>query len=111
MKTIGSITDLFISVEGLETICDYWESYKDDYSNDTKVRLLGADSIDEIFGVKIHTVDKLGEEQEYQRYYLNELGGSIPTNKYDIIVGLSIMSRHNDNTDYTDQNNVLLGVI
>ena len=41
-----------------------------------------------IFNVNLHTLDELGESQEYQNFFVNELSGSLQTSDVELVVGL-----------------------
>ena len=47
-----------------------------------------------MFGVNLHTIDELGEGQEYQLFYSNVLGASLPATDVETVVGLDL--RHRD---------------
>ena len=47
-----------------------------------------------IFQVNLHTLDELGEGQEYQNFYTTDLSGTMPAGKNEIVVGLDL--RNND---------------
>ena len=46
-----------------------------------------------IFNVNLHTLDELGESQEYQNFYTSDLSGSLPSTKTEIVVGLDLRNR------------------
>ena len=46
-----------------------------------------------IFGVNLHDLDELGESQEYQLFYDNELSGTLPGSKVEVVVGLDLSKR------------------
>lgn len=43
-----------------------------------------------VYGVKVHTLDELGEGQDYQTYYGTTLGGGMGTNDTEIVIGLDL---------------------
>lgn len=84
------LTDLFISPEafgdiyawGLDLIPD--EVRKNIFYSNTS-----PDSIS-IYGTTIHAIDELGENQIYQEYYEDVLGGTLAGGDVEIVVGLDL---------------------
>lgn len=90
----SKLTDVFASPEAVMDI----RSWGLDLIPDTQRQQYfntGGD-IDEInvFGVKIHALDELGEGQDYQSYYTTTLGGVMGASDVEIVVGLDL-SRQN----------------
>jgi hypothetical protein len=54
----------------------------------------GDNALTRIFGINLHDLDELGEGQEYQLFYTDQLGASVPTGDVEICVGLDL--RKND---------------
>lgn len=93
----GMLTDLWLSPEALEDIRSWDLSQIDDVSR-REIFLAGGGSTGEqavarIFGVSLHILDELGVNQEYQKYFANTLGGTMPTDKVEIVVGLDLANR------------------
>jgi len=90
----SKLTDVFASPEALMDIRSWGldlipDSQRQQYFN------TGGD-IDEInvFGVKLHALDELGEGQDYQSYYTTTLSGVMGASDVEIAVGLDL-SRQN----------------
>ena len=86
----GSLTDLFVSPEAMEDI----RNWNVDQIDETTRRQIfvseGDDALSRIFGVNLHTLDELGEGQEYQLFYANELSASLPSGDVELVVGLDL---------------------
>lgn len=95
----GHLTDLYMSPEGLEDVRSWDLTQVDDFTR-REIFVMDGDeptgepSVVRIFGVNLHDIDEFGVGQEFQVYYQNVLGGTIPTNKTEIMVGLDL--KHDD---------------
>lgn len=89
----GKLTDIYISPEGVEDMRNWGVDIVDEF---TRREIFVADdgSFMRIFNVNIHDIDELGEQQEYQNFYVNTLGGAIQTNDLELVIGLD--RDHND---------------
>ena len=89
----GELTDLYISPEGHE---DIRNSGVDEVDPVTRRDLIVGEGglLVRIFQVNLHTLDELGEGQEYQNFYTTDLSGTMPAGKNEIVVGLDL--RNND---------------
>jgi len=85
----GELTDLYLSPEGIEDIRNWGV---DEVDPVTRRDLIVSDSglMVRIFNVNLHTLDELGEGQEYQLFYSSDLSGSLPSDKVEIVVGLDL---------------------
>ena len=85
----GELTDLYLSPEGHEDIRNWGV---DEVDPVTRRELIVSDGglMVRIFNVNLHVLDELGEGQEYENYYQNDLSGSLPTGKKEIVVGLDL---------------------
>ena len=45
-----------------------------------------------MFGVNLHDIDELGEGQEYQTFFVNQLAGTLQASDNELIVGLDLSS-------------------
>ena len=88
----GELTDLYLSPEGIEDIRNWGV---DEVDPVTSRELIGADGglLTRIFNVNLHTLDELGESQEYQNFYTQDLSGSFPGTKAELVVGLDLRNR------------------
>ena len=84
----GKLTDLYISPEGVEDIRNWGVDQVDEVTR--RDIFVSEDTLSRIFGVNIVDLDELGEGQEYQLYYENELGGSLQSADLELGVGLDL---------------------
>jgi len=89
----GRLTDLYISPEAVEDMRNWGVDIVDEF---TRREIFTADdgSFMRIFNVNLHDIDELGEQQEYQNFYQNTLGGTLQSNDLELVVGLDLF--HND---------------
>lgn len=85
----GQLSDLYVSPEALEDV----RSWGLDQIDDTSRREIytatdGGAPIARIFGVNLHDLDELGEGQEYQNFFTNDLGGAVQSSDLELVVGL-----------------------
>lgn len=87
----GKLTDLYLSPESLEDIRSWDLSQVDDMTR-RDIFLAGGEegALTKIFGVTLHDIDELGVAQEYELYYENTLGGTLPGSKLEIVIGLDL---------------------
>ncbi len=85
----GKLTDIYLSPEGLEDIRN-WGIDQVDETTRREIYVAADGSINRIFGKNLHDLDELGEGQEYQSYYTNQLGGTMPSGDVEIAVGLDL---------------------
>lgn len=84
----GQLTDLFFSPEAMEDIRNWGVDQIDEV---TRREIYTSDGkLNRIFGVNLHDLDELGDGQEYQQYYLNELAGTLPAGDVEICLGLDL---------------------
>ena len=84
----GRLTDLYVSPEALEDIRNWGETEVDDVTRrEIYVAPENGPAITRIFGVNLHDLDELGEGQEYQDFFVNDLGGSLGSD-VELVVGL-----------------------
>jgi hypothetical protein len=85
----GRLTDLYVSPEALEDIRNWGVTEVDEVTRrEIYTSTEGGPAITRIFGVNLHDLDELGEGQEYQNFFVNDLGGSLATDKTELVVGL-----------------------
>jgi hypothetical protein len=85
------LTDLYLSPEALEDIRNWGLDQVDEITR--REIYIASDNgpvVSRVFGVNLHALDELGEGQEYELYYENVLGGSLPTGDVEIVVGLDL---------------------
>lgn len=88
----GRLTDLYVSVEGMESMRDWNVDQVDEITRREIFVSSGDNALSRIFGVNLHDLDELGEGQEYTQFYDNDLAGSFPTGDTEICVGLDLSS-------------------
>lgn len=89
----GKLTDIFMSPEGVEDIRNWNVDQVDEVTRREIFVAEGDGAMSRIFGVNLHDLDELGEGQEYQLFYENELGGSLPAGDVEIAIGLDLSNR------------------
>lgn len=87
----GRLTDIFFSPEALEDIRNWGLDQVDEITR-REIYLANDGGITRIFGVNLHDLDEFGENQEYQEFFTNDLGGSIQGNDLELVVGLDMQS-------------------
>ena len=90
----AQLTDLYLSPEALEDIRNWGVDQVDEVTRrEIYVANDGAGSLSRVFGVNLRALDELGEGQEYQLYFENILGGSMPGTDVEVVVGLDLSKR------------------
>ena len=88
----GELTDLYVSPEGHEDIRNWGVDEVDPITRRDLIVGEGGLLV-RIFQVNLHTLDELGEGQEYQNFYTTDLSGTMPAGKNEIVVGLDLRNR------------------
>jgi hypothetical protein len=88
----GRLTDLYVSPEAMEDIRNWGVDQVDEVTR-REIFVAEDGSVNRVFSVNLHDLDELGEGQEYQKFYSNDLGGSLPTGDVEVVVGVD-MSRN-----------------
>lgn len=74
----GRLTDIYLSCEGIEEILNWNLDQVPDSVRAQLYSMSGGDNTTlDILGVRLHEMYELGEDQEYQDYYVNRLGGDL----------------------------------
>lgn len=90
----GKLTDCYMSPEGIEDIRNWGVDIVDETTRREIYVSSDDGSITRIFGVNLHAIDELGENQEYQRYYSGQLSGTLgPSSDVELVIGLDLMNR------------------
>jgi hypothetical protein len=84
------LTDLYLSPEGIEDVRNWGVDQIDEVTRREIYNAAdGSSVLTRVFGVNLHDIDELGESQEYQSFFSNELSGSLgPSSDVELIVGL-----------------------
>ena len=85
----GRLTDLYVSPEALEDVRNWGLDQVDDVTRrEIYTASEGGAPITRIFGVNLHDLDELGEGQQYQDFFTNDLGGAVQGSDVELVVGL-----------------------
>jgi hypothetical protein len=87
----GILTDLFLSPEGMADIRN-WSLYEVDEFTRREIYIASddADVLTRVMGVNLHDMTEFGVGHEYQNFFVNQLGGTIPSSDVEIGVGLDL---------------------
>jgi len=90
----GRLTDLYVSPEAIEDIRNWGIDQLDEISR-REVYQSASDGapLTRIFGVNLTDLFELGDGQEYQNFFVNDLGGSLGSSKVELVVGLDLNNR------------------
>ena len=96
----GMLTDLYVSPEAMEDIRNWGLDQIDEVTR-REIYTAADGTLNRVFGINLHDRDELGEGQQYQLFYSNVLGGTLPENaggdsandKTEIVVGLDLRKR------------------
>jgi hypothetical protein len=85
----GRLTDLYVSPEALEDVRNWGLDQVDEVTRrEIYTASEGGAPITRIFGVNLHDLDELGEGQEYQDFFSNDLSGNVQGSDLELVVGL-----------------------
>jgi hypothetical protein len=85
----GRLTDMYVSPEALEDVRNWGLDQIDEVTRrEIYTASEGGAPITRIFGVNLHDLDELGEGQEYQNFFANELSGAVEASDLELVVGL-----------------------
>ena len=85
----GRLTDMYVSPEALEDVRNWGLDQIDEVTRrEIYTASEGGAPITRIFGVNLHDLDELGEGQQYQDYFVNDLGGAVQASDLELVVGL-----------------------
>jgi hypothetical protein len=83
-----------VSPEALEDIRNWGFDQVDETTRrEIYTAATGGAPITRIFGVNLRDLDELGEGQEYQSFFVNELGGTVQASDLELVVGLDLSTR------------------
>ena len=89
----GKLTDLYVSPEALEDVRNWGVDQIDEVTRREIYNAEdGSGAIARIFSVNLHDLDELGENQEYQSFFTNELSGTVKSGDTELVVGLDLSS-------------------
>ena len=85
----GRLTDLYVSPEALEDVRNWGMDQVDEVTRrEIYIATENGAPITRIFGVNLHDLDELGEGQEYQEFFENQLGGAVQENDKELVIGI-----------------------
>ena len=86
------LTDMFLSPEALEDIRNWGIDQIDEVTRrEIHTSADEGGAITRIFGVNLHDMDELGEGQEYQTFFSEQLGGAYgPSSDVQLVVGVDL---------------------
>ncbi len=87
----GRLSDIFLSPEAIEDVRNWGLDQVDEITR-REIYIAGDDSetLTRIFSVNLHDLDELGENQEYQLFFENQLSGSLEAADTELVVGLDM---------------------
>lgn len=89
----GRLTDLYVSPEALQDVRGWGLDQVDEITRrEIYVATENGAPITRIFGVNLHDLDELGEGQEYQQFFLSQLGGELEAADRELVIGLDLSS-------------------
>jgi hypothetical protein len=85
----GRLTDMYTSPEAIEDIRNWGVDQLDEVSR-REIYVANDDgpAITRVFNVNLHDLFEMGDNQEYQDYFVNDLGGSIQGSDVELVIGL-----------------------
>ena len=85
----GSLTDVYLSPEALEDIRNWGIDQVDEVTR-REIYQAGDDgaAITRVYGINLHDMDELGQNQEYQVFYTDQLGGTLASSDDELVVGI-----------------------
>lgn len=87
----GRLTHVALSPESLGDVRS-WDATQVDEITRREIYIAseGAANLTRVFGVTLVDLDELGAGQEYDNYFLNTLGGTVPGSKSELAIGLDL---------------------
>lgn len=85
----GRLTDIFMSPEALEDVRN-WTTAELDQVTLREIFTSREGQLNQIFGINLNDLDEFGVGQQYQSYYLNNLGGTLASGDQEILLGLDL---------------------
>jgi hypothetical protein len=87
----GRLTDIYVSPEALEDVRNWGLDQVDDVTRrEIYTAAPGGAPITRIFGVNLHDLDELGEGQQYQSFFADDLSGAVQASDLELVVGLDL---------------------
>jgi hypothetical protein len=85
----GRLTDMYMSAEAIEDIRNWGVDQLDEVSR-REIYTASDDGpqLTRVFGINLNDLFEFGDGQEYQDYFINDLGGSIESSDVELVIGL-----------------------
>lgn len=83
------LTDAYMSPEGIEDIRNWGVDQVDEVTR-REIYQAADGRINKIFGVNLHDLDELGEGQEYQSFFSQQLSGALASGDVELVVGMDL---------------------
>lgn len=83
------LTDLFLSPECVEDMRNWGVDQVDEVTR-REIYVSADGSLNRIFNVNLHELDELGEDQEYQDFFTDILGGSLGSSDTELLIGVDM---------------------
>lgn len=85
----AKLTDLYVSLEAVEDVRNWSLAEVDDITR-REIYTAGDEGpeVTRVFGVNLVALDELGEGQQYQDFYTNQLGAVLQTSDVELVVGI-----------------------
>jgi hypothetical protein len=100
----GRATDCYLSIEGIEDIRNWGIDQLDEVSRrEVYVSADGGAPLTRIYGLNLHDMFEFGDGQEYQDYFLSDLGGSLASGDVELGIALDLQNRNSFVMPVTDQ--------
>ncbi len=91
----GLATDLYLSIEGIEDIRNWGVDQLDEVSRrEVYVSVDGGAPLTRIYGLNLHDMFEFGDGQEYQDYFLTDLGGSLASGDVEVGIALDLRNKN-----------------
>jgi hypothetical protein len=90
----SALTDFFMSPEGSEDMRNWGVDQLDEVSRrEIYVADDSSGALSRVFGVNINVLREFGVGQEYQNFYLNQLGGTLESADVELAIGLDLKNK------------------
>lgn len=86
---VGRLTDIYLSPEGVEDVRNWGIDQLDEISRREVYQSSDSGApLTRIYGINLHDLYEFGDAQEYQDYFITDLGGSLSTGDTELIIGI-----------------------
>ena len=83
------LTDAYMSPEGVEDIRNWGVDQVDEVTR-REIYNAADGTFNRVFGVNLHDLDELGEGQEYQSFFSQQLSGALASGDVELVVGMDL---------------------